>query len=475
MPRVLTKRLLVTTLVVASLLAGSLAMGSAALARVAFTPGSVGIGDPYVPHEGNGGYQVRRYQLDLRFNPDTNRLRGAATIRATATQNLSRMNFDLFGLKVTSVEVDGVATTFSRAPRELIVDAGPGITDGSNFTVLVNYQGKPEKLNDPNLGLSGWFNTSDGAIVVGEPEAGMFWFPVNEHPSDKALLDVQVAVPDGVRAVSNGLPSGPSSSLNGWTTFHWGSSHPMASYLATLAIGKWRVYHSKTKSGTPVLNYVDRGFARSIDRVLNRGAEIIDFLQRKFGPYPFEAAGGIADNYSSWYALENQTRPTYDRRTVNWSGFTATVAHELTHQWFGDSVAVQRWRDIWLNEGFATYGEWMWVAHDGGPSVAKQFDSAFARPADRPFWKLNVSDPGYAKLFNGPIYERGGMALHALRLKVGTDTFFKILRSWAVDRADANGTTRDFKQLAEQVSGRQLDRFFQVWVVAGRKPADPRN
>ena len=470
----MTKRWGITAGVVAALLASLLLVGPVALARVAFAPGSVGIGDPYVPNEGNGGYQVRRYDLDLRFNPTTDRLRGVATIHATASQNLSGLNFDLYGLEVMSVVVDGAPATFSRAPRELMVELAAGIVDGSRFTAVVNYRGKPEKLNDPDLGLSGWFNTSDGAIVVGEPEAGMFWFPVNEHPSDKARLDVHVTVPAGLKAVSNGLPVEPPSTLNGWTTFHWSSENPMASYLATLAIGQWRVHRSMTQSNVPVLNYVDRGLSRSTDRALNRSAEIIDFFEGAFGPYPFEAGGGIADNYSSWYALENQTRPTYDRRTVDAPRLTVTVAHELAHQWYGDSVAVDRWRDIWLNEGFATYAEWMWVAYDGGPSVSAQFDKAYGRSAHSPFWNLNVADPGYQHLFSGPVYYRGAMALQALKLKVGAPDFRTILRTWAADRAHANGTTPAFEKLAAHISGRPLDRFFRAWLVVGRKPADPR-
>jgi aminopeptidase N len=173
-----------------------------ALAGGGFTPGSVGIGDPYVPEEGNGGYQVRRYDLDLRFNPTTDRLRGVATIRATATQDLSAFNLDLYGLNVSSVDVNGVpASSIGRAPRELSVGLTSGIPDGERFVAVVEYQGKPKKLDDPDLGLSGWFNTKDGAIVVGEPEAGMFWFPVNEHPSDKAKMSVTITVPKGLKAV----------------------------------------------------------------------------------------------------------------------------------------------------------------------------------------------------------------------------------------------------------------------------------
>ena len=468
------KPIVVSLAVSASLLVSALGAGGVAMARGGFTPGSVGIGDPYVPTEGNGGYQVRRYDLDLRFNPDTDRLQGVATIEATATQSLSAFNLDLYGLVVDSATVDGAAATVTRAPREMTVQPAVGITNGDPFTVVVTYAGKPQILNDPDLGKSGWFNTRDGATVVGEPEAGMFWFPVNEHPSDKAKICTKIAVPKGLQAVSNGLPERAPTTRNGWTTFRWCSRDPMASYLASLSIGTWRFDRTRTSSGIPVLNYVDRSFPKSADRVLGLTPEIIDFFETKFGRYPFEAAGGVVDTHGSYYAMETQTRPTYDKSLVGWRGFPATVAHELAHQWYGDSVAVKRWRDIWLNEGFATYAEWLWVEHDGGPSMAAQFDDAYSRPSDSPFWTLNVSDPGYANLFNGPIYSRGAMTLYALRLKVGAPTLNEILQQWAHRYANSNGRTADFKRLAERVSGRSLDAFFTKWVVDGVKPADPR-
>ena len=468
----------VLALVCVMALGGGVAAGQVAIAAAGawggYTPGSVGIGDPYVPGEGNGGYRVQRYDLDVRFNPATDVLQGTATITARATQNLSGLNFDLFGLTVESVVVAGEQATFSRAPRELEIQLATGIDAGTQFETVVEYRGRPERLNDPDLGLSGWFNTSDGGIVVGEPEAGMFWFPVNEHPSDKARIVVQATVPKGLQAVSNGRPKGEPVTAHGWTTFTWQARDPMASYLATLAVGKWRFDHSRSDAGVPVLNYVDRSLPQKADRALGQAAEMMDFFARTFGPYPFEVSGGIADNYSSWYALENQTRPTYDQRTVGWSGLRATVAHEIAHQWYGDSVAVERWRHIWLNEGFATYAEWMWNAHAGGPSVAEQFDAAYSRPANSNFWDLDISDPGYAHLFDGPIYYRGAMALYALRLDIGKADFDKVLRRWAAKYANGNATTADLLQLSEHISGKSLDALFDEWLVQSGKPADPR-
>ncbi len=444
------------------------------LARSPFQPGAVGIGDSYVPREGNGGYRVSRYAIGLRFNPATDRIHATTVIHARATQGLSQMNFDLYGLTVTAVTVDGKPAAFSRAPRELIVRPPHGIPDGDAFKVSVSYHGKPQILDDPDLGESGWFNTKDGATVVGEPEAGMFWFPVNEHPSDKAKVRVSATVPAGLTAVSNGLPVERPSTQAGWTTFTWSSKHPMASYLATVSIGKFRTHAYRSSTGLRIRNYVDPRFPRSVDRSLGRTGEIISYFETRFGRYPFESAGGIADNYASYYALENQTRPTYDRATVRWGGLNRTVAHELAHQWYGDSVALHRWKDIWLNEGFATYAEWMWRAHDGGPSVSTQFGRAYSVNSTDPFWTQTVTDPGYAHLFDGPSYDRGAMALHALRLEVGSTTFFAIMRTWAAQNRDGHGTTAQFQTLAEHKAGVSLNDLFDAWLNLPVKPADPR-
>jgi aminopeptidase N len=451
-----------------------LGLGAAA-ARVDFTPGAPGIGDPYVPKEGNGGYQVTRYDLDVRYDPNTAVLQGSATVTMRATQGLSRFNFDLMGLDVSDVTVDGVAAAFRQhGKHELTVTPVDGIDDGTKFTTVVEYGGEPDLYQDPDLGASGWFVTDDGAIVVGEPEAGMFWFPVNEHPLDKARYCVDATVPEGLTAVSNGMLTGPASTDGGWTTWSWCARDPMASYLTTLAIGTWRVDQFDSDGGVPVLNFVDESLPKRVDRTLALAGDMVDFFSGRFGAYPFEAAGGIADTHQSYYALENQTRPTYDVGTARWSGLESVVAHELAHQWFGDSVAVTRWRHIWLNEGFATYAEWMWDAHAGGPSVAARFDKAYSRPAKSSFWDLEVADPGYADLFDGPVYYRGAMALHALRLMVGNQDFWQIMRSWAQTYGGGNGSTADFTRLAERVSGDQLDRLFRQWLVDGDKPADPR-
>ena len=205
---------------------------------------------------------------------------------------------------------------------------------------------------------------------------------------------------------------------------------------------------------------------------LARQPEIIAFLSESFGPYPFSAAGGIVDDADGiGFALENQTRPVYSKDFFSSpeSG-DSVVVHELAHQWFGDSLALKRWQHIWLNEGFATYAEWLWSEREGLGTAQESFDSLAGIPADDPFWALTIGDPGPDRLFDGAVYDRGAMTLHALRLAVGNEAFFRILRRWAQSRAGGNVTTPQFIRLAERISGQDLGAFFQTWLFTAAKP-----
>jgi aminopeptidase N len=248
----------------------------------------------------------------------------------------------------------------------------------------------------------------------------------------------------------------------------------MATYLAFVAIGQYEIDESTAPNGQPVINaYSDAlGDVGPAARAsIERTGEIVDFLSERFGPYPFEAQGGVVPAAGLGFALENQTRPVYSPGFFRRSANPDVVVHELAHEWYGDSVSVSKWRDIWLNEGFATYAEWLW-SEDKGEGTAQQiFDYTYASiPADDPFWQVTVGDPGAADVFDNAIYDRGAMALHALRLEVGDGAFFTTLRKWAEVKKYGNGTIEEFIALAEQVSGKKLDALFTTWLFTKGKP-----
>ena len=435
--------------------------------------GSTSGGDPYFPAAGNGGYDVSHYDLDLRYQPQTRALSARARISARVLRkNLRSFSLDLRGLTVSSVQVDGRPAAYIRTGPELVITPRHALTAGHRFTVDVRYAGTTGQPTDDTGALYGWVSYDDGAFVANEPDGAPTWFPVNDSPSDKASYDFRITVPRGTVAVANGdLLSRRTS--GGWTTFRWSADEPMASYLAMAASGDYELTKSRTSTGLPIIDAVDtdlsaeeRAEART---VLALQPEMIAYFSRVFGPYPFSSFGAVIDDDDdAGYALENQTRPIYSGVPSE-----ATVAHELAHQWYGNSVTPKRWRDIWLNEGFAAYSEWLWNAHRGGDSVQAQFDVAYARPATDDFWQLTIGDPGAAGLFDGAVYDRGAMTLQALRLEIGDRDFFRVLRAWAQRNRYGAVSTDDLVRLAERISGQPLDGLFSTWLYTAGKPPTP--
>ena len=440
-----------------------------------FAPGADGLGDRYYPKAGNGGYDVGNYDLDVTYDPATKELTGVATITATATANLTRFNLDFTGLTTKSLTIDGASATFEQGTDgELVVTPPANIASGTTFITVVSYAGVPAGFSDPALGETGFLTTAEGAIAIGEPEVASTWFPVNDHPRDKATYTIKVSAPTALAALSNGVLQGKqASSRAGYTTWTWQTTAPMAPYLATMVVGNYRVQES-THDGKPVVLAVHTSLSTAIDAELARTPEAIDFLETKFGPYPFDALGGIVINDPRvGFALENQTRPIYSSNFFS-PGRDASrvIVQELAHQWYGDSVAVHEWNEIWLNEGFATYAEWLWQEHLGTSTAQQIFDQQYSNsPPD--VWQTPPGAPGKERLFSRSVYLRGGMTLHALRVTVGDADFFKILQDWAAQKRNGNATTVEFLALAEQVSGEQLDNLFNDWLYGDERPPRP--
>ena len=418
-------------------------------------------------------------------------LEGTATIDFIATQDLDRFNLDLRGMDVSSLTVNGKPATAISPPAagaevdgaaywhvqndtariwELTVQPRPKIKAGQSVQVVVEYGGATTRPLDIERAPYGWVTTRDGAMVVGEPEGSMTWYPVSDHQTDKASYSFEITVPAGKVAVANGLPAGEPTTEGGWTTWYWDAPDEQASYLTTASVGDFELRDTYfSTSGVPIIDAVDPKLTMNQRNTTNASlaqqVAMIDFFESRFGPYPFNSFGAIVDNDSVGYALETQTRPVYSS-----SASLGTVAHELAHQWFGNAVSPERWQDIWLNEGWATYATWMWTEHRGG-ITAQQAYNAWYGPARTPeYWSLQIGDPGADGLFATQIYNRGAGTLHALRVEVGDEAFFEGARLWLERYDDSAATADDFQAVYEEVSGEDLDEFFDTWLYDQVKP-----
>jgi len=462
-------------------LALALVIGAAAPASAAdFSPGSAGAGDPFFPLAGNGGYDVRHYSLDLDYQPRNNSLDATVTVSAAATQDLSRFDLDFRGFHIERLTVDGAPAEFDRKGQELVITPSAGIRNGRGFEVQVAYRGHPKYVLDPDKSKDGWIPTNDGAFVVNEPQGSPTWYPVNDTLKDRATYDFVITLPKGRTAMANGVLV--SRTENGDTvTWHWRESVPMIAYLATATNGVFETRFGQLEGGLPIYDAVDPQTRRYGQKEpepelawsrLSIEPDVVPFFSDLYGPYPFDSVGGIIDWAPNvFYSLESQTKPNYwvVPRTP------ATVVHELAHMWFGDSVALAKWPDMWLNEGFATWSEWIWSERHGGQTAQQFFDELYAIPEDsdegQDLWfPAPAALPDPSVLFSTPVYDRGAMTLQALRRKVGDETFFSILRTWYAEHRGGNVTTADFTALAERLSDQDLDHFFQVWLYEEGRP-----
>jgi aminopeptidase N len=465
----------VAVAVIGTLLAACTTGREDAVAKATLSPvaGAAGIGDSYFPVDGNGGYDVLHYTVNDTMRLTQGTLTGSTTISARATKDLSSFSVDLL-LTVSGVTVNGERASYSRpSAHEVRIRPKAPIASGSTFTVVVGHHGTPGALTWG--GERSWFGNSHEVVAINEPHIAPWWFAANDHPRDKATFDITVRVRRGNQVISNGSLVSTHRTTD-WTTYHWREAQPMATYLAFFAAGGFTVEHGKTSHGTPYLIAVSRQLRATQQQaaltLMRRTSAVQGWLEDRLGTYPFPVTGGVVTSHRTGFALENQTRPVYPYLG---SGAEWMLAHELAHQWFGDSVSVHSWKDIWLNEGFATYMETWWdhrQAANQPKAMQEWLDfqwETYAEGSD--FWDVPIADPGVPHLFGDEVYQRGAMALQALRNRIGDADFKTLLRTWPVRHRNGNASTADLIALAEEISGEDLDGFFQHWLYDAQRPA----
>ncbi|MDO9380791.1 MAG: M1 family metallopeptidase [Nocardioidaceae bacterium] len=427
--------------------------------------------DEYVPGHGDLSFDVRSYALEIDYAVDGNRLDGRAVITAEAADDLDTFDLDLRGLRATKVAVKRFGVDrFSHVRGKLHVKLSRPIPSGTTFEVVVAYGGKPAPVRS-RWGTVGWEELTDGSLVAAQPSGAPSWFPCNDRPSDKASYSFEITAPSDYTVVANGDPTGRRRRASS-TTWTFDQPEPMATYLATVQIGRYET-RTSTASGVEQRHVAPVALRASYDADFERQPAMLATFAEHFGPYPFGSYTVVVTADDLEIPLEAQGLSIFGANHLDGHrGLERLVAHELAHQWFGNSLTLSTWDQIWLHEGFACYAEWIWSEASGGPSTHEKALEHWGRLAELP-QDVVVGDPGPELMFDDRVYKRGALTLHALRRTVGDDAFFEMLRGWTAARRHGTVTTEAFVKHAEASTGASLRDLLAQWLDAEPLPRLP--
>ncbi|NEW47005.1 M1 family metallopeptidase [Nocardia cyriacigeorgica] len=430
--------------------------------------------DEYLPQNGNRGYRVSRYELELTYKVAANRLAGRAEITAVTTEVRPRFAFDLSqALSVSKVLINGgKVAKYTHQHGKLVVTPQQRIPAGGLLAVTVQYSGTPRPVRGP-WGEVGWEELTDGALVASQPNGAASWFPCDDHPSSKASYRISITTDTPYYALANGTLLRKQTKAS-QTTWVYEQSEPMSSYLATIQIGQYRKHRIGPAHGSvPMHALVPSRLRGNFDHDFARQPRMLEVFTEKFGPYPFEAYTVVVTDDDLEIPIEAQGISIFGANHCDGRrGAERLVAHELAHQWFGNSLTIRQWRDIWLHEGFACYAEWIWSEESGGPTADQLARAARHNLARQP-QDIIVGDPGPTSMFDDRVYKRGALCLHTLRLELGDTIFFELLREWTVRYRHASVTTEEFTDLAGHYSLVPLRSLWDSWLLAEPLPQLP--
>ncbi|NLG54609.1 MAG: M1 family metallopeptidase [Rhodococcus sp.] len=425
--------------------------------------------DPYLPQNGNKGYRVSRYELEIQYRVASNRLTGKASITAVTTTVLSRFSLDLAShFAVSKVYVNGsrVAKHALRAGK-LTITPRTKLPVGAALSITIHYQGTPAPIRSV-WGEVGWEELSEGSLVASQPNGAASWFPCDDHPSSKASYRISITTDSPYYALANGTLRERKVRAS-QTTWVYEQAEPMAAYLATIQIGPYERL-TITQQPVPIHAVLPSRLTKPFAHDFARQAQIMDVFTELFGPYPFPDYTVVVTDDPLDIPIEAQGLSIFGANHLDGHrGSERLVAHELAHQWFGNSLTIGQWRDIWLHEGFACYAEWLWSEQSGGPIAhdlaAQAYDGLARKPQD-----LLVGDPGAALMFDDRVYKRGAITLHKLRARLGDENFFALLRDWTQRYRYTTVTAEMFTDLAARYTDGPLRDLWTSWLYEKELP-----
>lgn len=423
----------------------------------------------YLPRSGTTDYAVLRYDLDLDYRVTTNRLDATAVIHGRAAVPLTAIVLDLVHLKAKRVRMEGAKRVrFTQSPTHVRIVPPVHLPAGAEFTLTIDYDGSPAPRRT-RWGTLGWEELTDGSIVAAQPSGAPTWFPCNDRPSDKAAYRIRVTTEQAYTVVATGEPAAHSVA-GGRGTWTFEREEPTATYLAAVQIGRYTLERRRSAGVEWAVAYPP-ALARRVLHDFEPVGRMLEAFQERFGPYPFPSYTVVVTEDPLEIPLESQAMATFGSSHADGRGGSERlIAHELAHQWFGNSVGLASWRDIWLNEGFACYAEWLWSEASGGLSAATHARAHHARlrlaPKD-----LLLGDPGPDDMFDDRVYKRGACLLHALRHRLGDARFFALLREWTRRHRFGTVVSADFEALAQEYAGEPLGAFFDAWLRQTRLPS----
>ena len=425
--------------------------------------------DSYTPDSGSADYVVDHYDLKLHYRMSSGHLKAVAQLNLTLLRDVRHLSLDISGLHVGKVFVNGAANkNHKQSPTKLSIKLGDEHPAGSHLKVEVHYSGTPRPRSS-RWGTVGWEELTDGVVVAAQPTGAPSWFPCNDLPRFKSTFTISVTTERSYAVIATGeLLS--TSEKSGFTTWNFRQDVPTPTYLASIQIGRYR-HRENELAGVPVHIFVPPANEPKVNADLDKLEEMMRFFSETFGPYPFESYTVVATADELEIPLEAQGMAIFGANHLDGSNpEERLVAHELAHQWFGNSVGIAQWSDIWLNEGFACYAEWLWSEQAGGITTQGMAEShhVLLRQQEQ---NIIVGDPGPKLMFDDRVYKRGALTLHALRLALGDKEFFSVLTQWVAQHRHALGTTEDFISLCQKHSSEDLAPLFDRWLFQSKLPA----